>query len=362
MSFEKGSVSLRVFKSFTGDIPQKEAIEKFAANAIPSMDMIPSSGCLGWSTGRHLLDNNITEDSALVASRIRVTLVKAERKIPGALFKTECKLEELALMAARGVNYIGRAERKEIAQSIRDRMLPEMPPTLSGIDVVSTNDGCYTTAISDSQMDLFVAEWRKTLGITAFGYTPTLAAKLLCNFDVLALRSTSFSPTVLDSSLEQDIGTEFLTWLWYFSEICTGVNGEFAFMIDGPFTFVHEGEGAHEIIVRKGNPGISQEAKSALMAGKKLKKAKLTVVRDQEVWTCSIEGKTWSFNSLKVPKGLEPLDPIGTFEERMQYINTFIGAVEDVFKKFMSIRIDEKNWNEEVLKIRQWVEEKASRV
>lgn len=360
MSFEKGSVSLRVFKSMTGDMTPHEMVEKFASHPIASMEMIPSSGCDGWATGRHLLDNNINDDSAIVSGRVRVSLVSAERKIPGTLFKTECKLEELALMEARGVNFISRAERKEIAQSIRERMLPDMPPSLSGIDVLTTDDGCYATAISDSQMDFFTVSWSKALGAMAMAYTPTLAAKMLCNFDVLALSSTSFSPEVLDSYVEQDVGTEFLTWLWYFSENCSGVHGEFSFMIDGPFTFVHEGEGAHEIIIRKGNPGISQEAKSALMAGKKLRKAKLTIARDQEEWTCLIDG-SWALNSLKMPK-IEPLDPVSFFEERILSINTFVGALENVFKQFMQIRTDESKWKQEVTSIRQWVAEKASRV
>jgi len=360
MPFEKGSVSLRVFKSMTGSISPHDMVEKFASHPIPSIDMIPASGCDGWATSRHLLDNNITDDSAIVAGKVRLSLVSAEKKIPGALFKTECKLEELALMEARGVNFISRSERKEIAQSIKERMLPDMPPSLAGIDMVTTADGCYSAAISDSQMDFFTVSWNKALGTMAMAYTPTLAAKMLCNFDVLALNATSFSPEVLDSYVDQDIGTEFLTWLWYFSENCSGVHGEFAFMLDGPFTFVHEGEGAHEIIIRKGNPGISQEAKSALMAGKKLKKAKLTVVRDQEEWTCLIDS-SWAFNSLKLPK-TEPLDPVSLFEERIGSINTFVEAIEDVFKRFMDIRTDELKWKEEVTFIKQWVAGKASKV
>lgn len=360
MSFEKGSISLRVFKSMTGNMSPHDMVEKFASHPIPSMDMIPSSGCDGWATGRHLLDNNITDDSAIVTGRVRVSLVSAERKIPGTLFKTECKLEELALMQAKGSDFISRAERKEIAQSVKERMLPDMPLSLAGIDVLTNRDGCYATAISDSQMDFFTVAWLKSIGAMAMAYTPELAAKMLCNFDVLALNPTSFSPEVLDSSVEQDIGTEFLTWLWYFSEGCSGINGEFSFMIEGPFTFVHEGEGAHEIVIRKGNPGISQEAKSTLMAGKKLKKAKLTIARDQEEWTCSIDS-SWALNSLKMPK-IEPLDPISFFEERVGHINTFVDALENLFKRFMEIRVDEDRWNDEVSNIRQWVSEKASRV
>lgn len=360
MSFEKGSVSLRVFKSVDQSSLPEDAIEKFAKNSIPSMDLLPVSGTYGWATGRHILDNNITEDSVKIGGRLRVTLVKAERKIPGALFKAECKQEELAVMEARGVPFIKRSERNEIKKTVEERMLPDMPPTLSSIDVVTTHDGCYNTAISDSQNDFFQMSWNNTIKQALIPYTPAVAAKRLCNFDVLALEPTSFSSEVPDGKVEQDVGTEFLTWLWYFSETTGGMNEDFAFALDGPFTFIHEGLGAHEIVVRKGNPGISQEAKSALLAGKKLKKAKLTVAHGESAFTCLIDAYSWSFSSLKLPKAEEHLDPISEFENRMILIQTFINAIESVFKRFMTIRVDQKLWTEELVGIRKWVDERVS--
>ena len=86
MSFERGSVSLKVFFTPTNEPLPSNVVEAFAKDAIPSMDSMPVDGCLGWATGRHLLDRNITEDSAKVAGRLRLTLVKGDRTIPAALF------------------------------------------------------------------------------------------------------------------------------------------------------------------------------------------------------------------------------------------------------------------------------------
>jgi len=360
MSFEKGSVALRVFKSSVGMTLPEDVVDRLKQQSVPPLDLITNEGFIGWATGRHILDNNITEETVVISGRVRATLVKGEKKIPGALFKAECKQEELALMDARGTTYLKRADKAEIAKSVKDRMLPDMPPTLASIDMVSNKDGCYATAMSDSQVDLLTSSWNRAIGYSIYPYTPTVAAQLLCNFDTRALEPTSFSSEVADGKVEQDIGTEFLTWLWYFSETTDGMNDNFAFALDGPFTFIHEGLGAHEIVVRKGNPGISQEAKAALLAGKKLKKAKLTVAQGNTAWTCSMDAYSWAFGSLKMPKSEESFDPISSFEERMISIGTFVGAIESLFKKFMAIRVSQEQWDNEVAGIRKWVSDRVS--
>ena len=361
MSFEKGSVSFRIFKARLGSQYPEDFVERFAKNAIPAVDAIASEGAVGWATGRHLLDRAITPESISVAGRTRVTLVKTSKKIPAALFKAECRQEELATMAARGVPFLKRQERIEIAKSVRDRMLPGMPPTLSGNDVVRTDDAVYASCTSDSQSDALLYAWHAALGQDLMQYTPYLAAAALCKFDSRSLSPTSFSPTVDDSGMELDIGTEFLTWLWYFSEACGGIDGEFGYMLDGPFTFIHEGSGAHEIVVRRGNPGIASEAKSALMAGKKLKKSRLVIARGKETWMCTLAGSSWTFSGLKLPDSEGGLDAASAFEERMVSIGVFIGAIESVFKRFVAIRSDEAKWDAELVGIRKWVSERASR-
>ena len=359
MSFERGSVTLRVFKVKPGSTMPSDAVERIAKNAIQPIDVIPAEGSIGWATGRHLLDRNITEDSIKVAGRMRLTLVKAEKKIPAALFKAECRQEELAVLAASGKPFLNRQERSEIAKSVHDRMIPTMPPSLSGIDVVRSDEEFYSTASSDKSVDTLFSSWKGTVGQEIFPYTPALAAQMLGKYDLKSLKPTSFSSEMTDSEVEQDIGTEFLTWLWYYVEACGGMCEGYGFALEGPFTFIHEGNGAHEIVVRKGNPGIAKEAKSALLAGKKLKKAKLTVAKGATMWTCSIDGREWTFGSLKLPKS-EMLDPIGVFEERMLSIGSFVNGIEEVFKKFLVVRTDEAKWKKEVEGIRSWVEDRAA--
>lgn len=360
MSLDRGSMSFRVFKFRPGTTLPEDTVAKMAKEAIPPIEFIPADGCFGWATSRHLLDRNITEDTAVIGGHLRVTLVKGEKKIPASLFKTECRQEELASMAAQGKNFLKKAERKEIAKAVKERLLPKMPPTLTGIEVAGTKDGVYSTAVSDPQVDNLLVNWNKVTGQDLIPYTPQAAALMLANLDIRMLKPTSFSSDVKDADVEQDIGTEFLTWLWFFSESLGGRLGEYAYGFDGPFTLIHEGQGAHEVTVKRGNPLMSSEVKSALLASKKLRKAKLTVARGDQTWSCSIDGITWAFGGLKTPKG-ERLDPVSALQERMHSIGTFIGAIEAVYKKFLDVRVDEKQWAEEVRCIKGWVDSRVGK-
>lgn len=355
MSFEKGSVSCRFFTMPLGQALPDGAIQLFSENALPPIENMPPEGCSGWTTGRHLLDRCISEETVKIGGNLRLTLVKVSRKIPAALFKAECKQEEMAEMAAKGVSFLKRFERKEIANSVRQRLLPTMPPSLSGTDVLHTENFVCATATSDSSCDNLTNAWKGAVGKLLIPYSPEVAALKVANVDVRTLTPTSFSPDINNVESEQDIGTEFLTWLWYFSEACGGLNDGFGFMVEGPFTLVHEGRGAHEIVIRKGNPGIAQEAKSALLAGKKLKKAKLTIGRGDDLYSCTINGTEWTFGSLKLPK-CESM----SLPERVDLLNNFFSALEGIYKVFLGKRKDPTAWNTEVEAIRKWVANRAS--
>jgi len=231
MSFERGSVSCRFLIAPTQDKFPGDAAQRLAEEAIPAVDNIPPEGCFGWATGRHMLDRAITEETVKVAGMLRATLVKAERKIPSALFKAECRQEEIAAAAAKGVQFLKREERKAIAKEVRDRLLPRMPPSLSGIDVVRTDAFVCATATSVAGCDALVSHWEHAVGQRLIPYLPVVAAMRLGNVDVRTLTATSFSPDVSNEDVEQDVGTEFLTWVLYFSEAQGGLNDGFAYAL-----------------------------------------------------------------------------------------------------------------------------------
>ncbi len=364
MSLESGSVSYRMF--YIKPTPPHDAIERFAAHALPPIDTLGAGDITGWVTGRHMLDRYITEDSATLASYLRLTLAKAERKIPPALLKAECKMEELAELQARGIAFLKRTEKSEIKKQVTERLLPDMPPTLTGIDFVCERDGdiLYATATSDKQIDALTLSFRQTTGVDLIPLTPLTVAAKERKTDLRDLAPTSFSPDLEDDTAESLVGRDFLTWLWYFSEACGGLAtldaGEIAVAIEGPLSFIHEGNGAHETVLRKGMPVVSAEAKTALTSGKKLKRAKVTFARGEDTWTLTLDADEFVCRSVQLPKG-ENLDAASKFQDRVLAMETLRQVITGFYNRFLNERLSTQEWEAIRTDIHKWVSARKAR-
>jgi hypothetical protein len=359
MSFESGSISFRAFYVPKG-LPE-DVVSKFAKNALPPVDAIGRDGAAGWVTGRHMLDRNITDDTARMAGYLRLCLVTAEKKVPDALLKAECKMEELAVMQAEGLSFIKRADRIRIRKDVMARLQPTMPPTLNGISMVhdANRNMLYATATSDSKCDKFTLEFNRASGSEAVPVDVATAAKMRKDISVSNFGPGSFSPNVKDVDAVSDVGQDFLTWLWFYSEAKGGtieIQGKScAVAIGGPITLLHEAEGAHVAVLKDGNPMMSSEIKPAMLSGKKLSKAKVTIARGEEMWETTFDAKRFTFGSLKMPKGDEKLDAVSAFQQRMVSLDTFMEIFLQFHDKFLAERSDAEAWGKVKGDIVQWI-------
>lgn len=362
MGFEKGSLSFRMF--FASRDLKKDDVEKFAAQSLPPLNSLVEEEVHGWVAGRHLLDRNLTEDTAYLGGYLRLTLTQAKKKVPASLLAAECAVEEMAVMEADDKQYLNQQARSEIRKQVKERLLPDMPPQLKGIDFVfdERSHMIYASATSDKQVDAFVLSLMQTAGCSAQAADPeTLAAKTE-NIDVQSWAPASFSGELEDGMVDGTAGREFLMWLWYGSEKRGGLAsvpevGEIAFMVEGPLTFVMEGKGAHEITLRKGEPMLSAEARTALLSGKKLNKAKVQFVRGEEAWAFTFDADEFVFRSLKLPQ-TETYDRVGKFQERMVLLDTFRQCFFFLFRDFVKERNNAATWKKTKEAMRQWVAER----
>lgn len=365
MSFESGSVSFRMLY-VPRDLPH-DAWSRFAKHAAPPIETLGDGLIQGWVTGRHLLDRNITEATALHGGYLRLTLMQAERKIPEALLRAECRMEELAHLQAQGLERLSQSARRDIRESITKRLLPTMPPTLKGIGLLYDPRSrlVYTTALSDKQLDAFQIAFSLAIGFGGVPVLPETAALQRKKTSIKDWPPCSFSPEVEDEEVTSDPGLDFLTWLWFAAETRGGMFkldklGDCGVMIEGPLTFVREGAGAHETVVRRGEPLVSAEAKAALLAGKKLRRAKLTLARGDLSFTCTFDGPAFIIRGLKLPEG-EKLDAISKFQERMTFVDLFKEALLSLFDRFVTERLDAKAWKSSREEIHAWVKTRKTR-
>lgn len=363
MAFESGSITCRMFY-IPGGLPG-DAVDRFAAAAAPPVHDMGREPINGWVTSRHLMDRVITAENATVAGYLYLYLMEAERKIPPPLLRAECRMEELAEMQARGLAYLRRSERTEIKKTVIDRLRPAMPPTLKGIALVyDRNDQvAYASATSDKQLDALVLNLRSTTGVTPIPIEPDTAALRRGGVHLAELMPTCFVPQFEYAGAPDTVGQDFLTWLWFASE--TGALGpalpdDCGVIIEGPLTFQFEGGGAHETTLRKGAPMVATEAKAALLAGKKLRQAVLTLAQSDAAWTTTIDADTFVLRGLKLPKG-EAMDPVGKFEKRVMALRYFREIFLGLFDHFLKLRTQPAQWAKTLTDVYAWVEQRAAR-
>ena len=128
---------------------------------------------------------------------------------------------------------------------------------------------------------------------------------------------------------------------------------------EAPLVFAGAGDerGAGEADLKKGDsPLRSAEAKAALGVGKKLRRAKLSVTRGEEIWSGTFDADTFAFGSFSVPQG-EKLDEDDAFIERMESVVTFKTALTEYFKVFVDAMSPEKRAGTEK-NIREWIRDR----
>lgn len=163
------------------------------------------------------------------------------------------------------------------------------------------------------------------------------------------------------------LGAEFLTWLWYRSELQEGVftlNEKLMGAEDAPPSFEVWFDdklivGSHLVDAQEnhfkgGHPTSSLEARTALRLGKLATEAKLRIVRGTQEWTLSFKAANFSLGGVKVPAVLAKEDD-EKFYERMFLLEQLDQMMLGLYGQFLAIRLGESWEKEELPQIRTWI-------
>ncbi len=362
MAFDRGPISFTMC-TLSKELPD-DAIEKFAEKKGYSLDTVLDEPQVGWVSGRHLLDTQINEETLYAGAYLHLFHRCALRKVPTSLLKAEIRIEELALMQSMNSQTISRKQKKEIKEDVTDRLLKNMPPSLSGIPCVidKVNETLYLGAASKSQIDQFLLLFYESIGFEPVPLTPEIIVDLLHKTKPDSIPAVKFSRNAPNPESSDDlIGRDFATWIWYFQEIENGTFevdnlGEFSIMIDGPLVLAADGNGALEVVVKKGLPTISAEAKAALSVGKKIRQAKFTLVRNDEIWSFTLDADSFAFRSMTLPVIDAQLDLVSHFEERIRLLDIFRRAFLQLFDHYFTLVTDSKKLQDKSESFYNWVE------
>ncbi|MGK0360454.1 MAG: hypothetical protein ACI9U2_002767 [Bradymonadia bacterium] len=163
------------------------------------------------------------------------------------------------------------------------------------------------------------------------------------------------------------LGAEFLTWLWYRSELQEAV-----FVLDEKLMGAEDAPpsfevwfddklivGSHLVDAQEnhfkgGHPTSSLEARTALRLGKLATEAKLRIVRGTQEWTLAFKAANFSLGGVKVPAVLAKEDD-EKFYERMFLLEQLDQMIRGLYGQFLQVRLSEEWDTTELPSIRDWV-------
>ena len=100
------------------------------------------------------------------------------------------------------------------------------------------------------------------------------------------------------------------------------------------------------------------EVKAALEVGKKVKKAKLTMTRDDNsVWTGTFDADNFIFGSFKLPES-EEMNPDEIFADRIRDLGTFRAVLTEYFKLYASTMLNDSQATCQAM--REWVQKREA--
>ncbi len=165
------------------------------------------------------------------------------------------------------------------------------------------------------------------------------------------------------SRLDLYLGQDFLTWLWYNSEVRQGQlstsGGEVFFLAMEQRIAVEGGAGQSRDIAVSSGPGTSlREAKLGLQSGKKVNRALMRIELDSEAWRLQLKAEDFSVSGMKTPRVQkareEGEDPDAPLLEKVYLIEKCLELVDDLFAQFLRLRFSQE-WSEEARKIGDWI-------
>jgi hypothetical protein len=157
------------------------------------------------------------------------------------------------------------------------------------------------------------------------------------------------------------LGREFLTWLWFRSERDKQIelHGGKPVTVEilGPIQLDAQYGDARTSTLKGESPSTSPEARTALIEGKKLRRARLRIEREGVEWILTLDGETFNIGGLAIPNpGRMPFEDAITMRGEMML--EFERTLSALYEEFLHLRLEPKAWGKEIQAIHAWVKEK----
>lgn len=158
------------------------------------------------------------------------------------------------------------------------------------------------------------------------------------------------------------LGREFLTWLWFQSDMNLGEitledATKFEIWLDNRVILEPDDEESGEKVICHGEHSEMYEARQALGQGKKITQARFKLSLNDQDWSFTLDDIWLNFKTCKTPKVMldKGEDPEGLFFEKTFLIQEAVRLVEQLFFHFLKLRLSPEWQDTHLAAIKKWV-------
>lgn len=347
--------------------------DKLRQFAFRDIDDLPEMQACGWVCFEDMLDREWRTAPPQKGAYLVFSLRLDTRRIPAGVIKKHVALalrEEKERMESQGKKFISRERKKELKERVLLRLRQRFLPTPAEFNVVWEPDRneVWFASTQGKMIDLFMEAFLNTFDLHLEQIEPySLAEGLLDDVEMGKLdnsESTRFTgePGSDGLMLGNVLGEEFLTWLWFQSDVAPGA---FVDKDGQPFSVsmeqrivVQGGEGdTRETASVAGTLSPLTEARFGLGNGKKVTRATIRLEKDELAFQFTLSADDFTLGSMKLPKVEKPEeddDPDAMLLERFYLMEVCLGLLESLYATFLRLRLSAA-WGETVQEITTWI-------
>lgn len=372
MSLLSGGLSLVRFK-----IKHKISVEEVVKglNSFKAHEALTyeKSENFGWAVIDNFLETHFKTSKIDFNDFYLFSVRHTFKKVPSSLLKAYCLQEEQKRLVATKKEALTRFEKSEIRNEIRARLFEEQPIEYKVYDcMLEIKSGVlYFSGTSKKIKEEFIKLFELSFDVTPlFLDASGLASQILKQVDFKALKQklpSLYTPIKTaenkEIELENFLGGDFLTWLWYqieekqkeftVEEQKVGILLDDFLVLRNP---INSSMDALENTFKNGIPSSCSEAAAALYSGKKLYQAKVEVATKEAVWAFKFFSEKFSLNGIRLP-ALDPDSELDALEERLEKIGELFLILDTVFVLFLEDYLGDE-WGAVEASIRKWVKVK----
>lgn len=329
---------------------------------------------VGWISPEHLFDANI-EIEKIVFDRFVHCQMRLDRTAaPSSLIRSYIRMEAAAAMDAGGKDRLTRDERHRAKEAAMARAETEakrgMHRRVAAYPVLIDlrQKTVYFGSLSPTALDAFILLFRETFDC---GVDPADAERIAFRIMEAAGDPRSIedaepfhlvSPRMVEGDNGFDVndrtffGREFLTWLWYRTDVAEGMfesgKDRIAAAIVKTMHLDCDFKVTGSDTVRNDGPGSTPEARAALTTGKQPTRAGLILGGRSGEYALMFDGPRFTVSSLKLPDPSEG-DRHDQLRERFEQVTEVAGLLDVLFGLFLGRRAS-SDWADELAGMKSW--------